>query len=693
MSKKSKKKAYNQDIKLNCKIDSMVSVGRKRVQQFADMNRLGVRYIYGDQISKKRKKNWDYPVINRCYADMTQEIAILTANNPRIEVLPREDGDIDVAKNAGIALKGYWSDVLKMRIKIIQAEYDCHINGVMIAKWFYEPKSKWNHKKADQTGDGWEGEINVNIVRPCYFGCDPDVELAVEIPTKARFIFTERWVDKRWAAHRWPKYAKYLQDCGEIDKEGNFISDEIEVDDTGGGIGADQIGFDQSTNDWNGKESDNLSEEQLQKRLANVILGVNDSGKSDDSSSNNMSVRVQEIYFRDYTTKTVESLKSDWPAGQGEAEHIYQQDDDPTYYDSTKPKYDENDNTVGHEAFTGDWPQKEIRPEYQEPLYPTGRFVIRLGGDVIVEDRAWEYDNWPFAVAPYYLLPHIWQGVNCVELSRGFQDWMNTIASHLTNYIKYFSDPHIWVEEEALVRDSDKKKQTFPNWAGSIVRFARGKIGRAIRHEPPSLPPTLFQIFELFRSSDQDLKGVHDVTQGKASTGKNTLGEMDMLNRNSRQRLALQGAFLDVFLHQINTGILELMQRHLDPGKWIRWTGDNADSAKSSIQWTQEMVDSEFDVILEPVSTLPYDEERESGKYKMALDVVGPAMLEDFLKKLKIQNVPKIMANHEIVGPLTQLLEMAKQSGVGPEQLLIAVKAQLDQVKIMTEKGETDGIE
>ncbi len=689
---------------LNGQLNNMLDGGRGRMLQLLAMQRDAIRYLYGDQIRKNRKKGWDYPVLNRIYSDLFQEIAMLSANNPRIDTPPREDTDIEVAKSVGQVLKGVWSEVLHMRIKVIAGLLDDHLCGIKIAKCFWEPQDRWDDKQAQQTGKGWKGQLRVNVLKPHYFGCDPDVDLAIEIPTRARYVWTERYMDKRDAAARWPKYKQHLKDLGEWDElQKTIIGSSAGV--SRGGSTIDETGFDRSDYSWSGRdtgEDAEANERALQERLANFVLGGDNDEisalNSDMTAQDDSLVLVQEFYFRDYATTEEAAKMEDDALGVDGAAHYFREKDSPFILDRDKPIYGNDEagaptqEVTGYEQFnkTKDtWPQTEVRAAYEAPKYPNGRFVLRLGEQTIVADQPWPYERWPFAVAPAYLMPHRWEGPNFVEMSRGYQDWMNEIASHLTMYIKFFSDPVTAVEQGALARGPRKKKKSvIPNWAGAVLRLRPGKIDRVKRFEPPALPQTIFQIFEMFKIADQDQKGVHDIAQGRQSKGDQTLGELNMLNRNTRQRIGLQGVMLDEWLKQIALCVVELMQRHYTVGDWVRYTGDEPEAVQSATLWTQEMASAKFDVILEPVSTLPYDDEREAAKYMNAYGVVGEAMLEELLVKLKIQNIPEIMQKHQIVGPLVQLMEMAGEQGMAPEQLFAAIMQQLKLMQSMSAESQ-----
>jgi len=686
-------------VDLNRRLDAMYTDGRRRVDDIRAMAKDAIRYVYGDQhAGRERKKGWEYPVINRMYADMTQEVAILGTTRIGIETLPVEETDEQDARAVGKVLRALWFRDLAMDIRLIQALVDKSLYGFAVFKWLWEEQAEWDEELAERTGNGWRGRIEVNVILPEYFGCDPDVELAAEIPTKARYVYTSRFMDKAAAARRWPEYRKLLAERGELDADG-----ELKADATGDSQSAgraaehatDETGFNRSSHAWSGRERPrNALEDEAyrQARLANLILGTSPAGPAGGRSGpNRATVEVQEFLFRDYRTEYVKPRYEPIPFGEPGTEHIIKQDG--IYYDTTRPVNPESgESGPWHPADGENWPQRTARPGYRRPKYPNGRRVVRIvdGEKIIVVDEAWPYRHWNFAVVPHYLLPHLWVGVNCVEISRGFQDWMNNIGSHLLNYVKFFADPQLWVEEGSLAADKRKRIVNVPNWAGAIVRFTRGALrsGAAQRKEPPPMPSALFNIFEMLKAADQDAKGTHDVVLGRASKGGNTLGELQMLDRNSRQRLALQGVLLDKALSQVAEGVIELMQTHYEPGRWVRYLGESQGNVAASIRWTQGMADAKYDLRIEPVATLPYDKEREALRYRAALEAAGPVMLKPYLEKLGIANVDKLMAEHELIGPLTALMKLAQQFDMGPRELLAAIQKQLQLLQSLQEPVE-----
>jgi hypothetical protein len=683
MAKKKKKQPVNlpetEKQKINAMLDSFNTRGSRKMQGFRQMYRDAIRYTYGDQHAHHEKKEgWEYPVMNRMYADVLQEIAILSGNNPGMKGMPVEDTDVSTADMITDTLRYLWTDELNMRIKIMQGLLDDKLGGMKIAKWRWVEKGTWNQEKALKDGKGWKGKVDVMIWNPEAFGCDESVELAAEIPTKAEFIWFSRWETKENAAMMYPNYKKELIKKGQMDEKGKLIHkhDGFGGVTGGGGTGTssvDETGFNQVSKDWAGKER--FRPEVMQRRMANLIVGNKreDTGKGKSLIN---SVKIEEYFFHDSETKSFPAQSRDRLEGEPGMEDLIKT---PTgqWLDRTKPIFEGKNKDVidSYEEFNGKFPQKEERPAFDAPIYPSGRFIIRIDHDFLESDDAWPYKTWPVSVGVNYLLPHMWQGANAVELSRGFQDWMNNLASHMEMYSRFFADPIVEVERGALQADLERKKvPILSNVAGAVVRLARGGIGKIRVREPVALPPTLFQIYELLKEQDQDLKGVHDVDQGRASRGQQTLGELQMLNRNSRQRLAMQGAMLDVWLKQMAVGIVELMQTNYAVEDYVRIVGPDKESVMSSIRWSTDMQKAKLDVSFEPTSTMPVDEDKELERYIKAYELVGPAMLPQVLLKLKIAKVDEIVGRHGVLGPFQELMEQAQENGRSSQDVMVAIQ-------------------
>lgn len=666
-----------EELQLNQKLDGFDQLGKKATEQFIEMGREAIRYAYGDQhAGRKKKKGWEYPVTNRMYADILQEVAFLSSNNPRVHGVPVSGSKAELATACGKVLQGVWVKDLRIRTKIVEALLDDQLYGYKIAKWYVEPKAKWDDEQAIKTGNGWKKKIELDIINPQYFRCDPDVDNPIDIPHKAKFISTERWVDKLWAADRWPEYKKYLVATGQWDDLNGVGTAAVGVTDR---TGSNIVAPSGASREYTQTKGKNGRLDDYQSRLADSILGKSGGTIENTPNDTDQMVKIQEYYFKDYEMEDVGPEMEDVPLGEDEAEHLQRNPASQMIEDRNKPIFGEDGESTGFENFVGEMPKREKRKGYKRPKYPTGRLVIRIDEQIKVVDAPYESNNgWPFAVSWHYPLPHMWQGANAVELSRGYQDWMNVTTSHMTNYIKHYGDPKVLVEDGAIARSKDKKRTLgIPNWAGGVVRLARNAIGKIQILTPPAMPSALFNFYEMMKRGDQDLKGSQDVTSGRGSSGEQTLGELEILNRNSNQRIAMQGTFLDEWLVQIATGVVELMQKTLTIGDWVASMDPTQDAVMSSMQWTKEMADTRWDVNLEATSTLPYDEGREVAKLEQAVDKLGPAMFEPYLRKLNLDiDVDEVLSNHGILGPFSQMMEQANEAGIDPQAIMAAIQQQ-----------------
>ena len=110
---------------------------------------------------------------------------------------------------------------------------------------------------------------------------------------------------------------------------------------------------------------------------------------------------------------------------------------------------------------------------------------------------------------------------------------------------------------------------------------------------------------------------------------------------------------------------------------YVRIVGPNKDDVVSSIKWTEGAQTAKLDVVFEPTSTMPVDEERETERYLKAFELVGDALLPEVLKQLKIPNVDDVIKRHGILGPFQQLMEVAQENGISSEDVVAAIQQAL----------------
>jgi hypothetical protein len=331
-----------------------------------------------------------------------------------------------------------------------------------------------------------------------------------------------------------------------------------------------------------------------------------------------------------------------------------------------------------------EWPQRTVE-EYDEPLYPNGRYIIRCD-DLILnpgeEAQKWPYTRWPFIVSTNYLLPHMWQGVDAVQLTKDTQDMINVTVSHLVNNMKQFGDPRIAVEKGAVDVPPGREKSHYKmsSGAGAILRFVRGgmKKFKIIEPTPPSSSVT--QLYQIFSQEYRNLVGMQEISQGKANTKEMSATESQILATSANDRIALQVAFEDEWIRKVVQLTAEVCQRNYEPGRWMRIVGpDDLDGVKQITSGEKKV---KFDVDIIPGSTLPYDDEKRKAAILSAYEIMNNQspnpMLPDVLRELEVPNWKEKLQQHQgwvRYMEFQQLFESVSAGEIEPEA---AVKLLLD---------------
>lgn len=681
-------------------LNDYIYAGKRRTTNFLEMYRTAIRYTYGDQIHQKRQSGWEYPIINILFPTLMQEVGFLAAENPRIKALPVENTDKEIADAASGVLNGHWSQTLNMQMKTQQALIDGHLAGWYVGFGRWNPQNHWS-----RTQQRWIGEIDFNIINPRYFGCDEECELAADIPQKANFIFFDYYMDKRQAIKEFPFYRHWLE------QEKHEEIGEYWI--PGGGAPGDPVSTSQTHTerfdanlDWIGPDQIAKNKDLLQRRLSDILCG--------DAPGNHPSerhVRIQMILYRHSQDESVAEERRPFTpeeirAGEAQKEFLGWDEGAGQYLDLKAPQIDENTGEYnGRYAAWDDknkMPDKKVRDSYDRPRYSTGRWTVRLDNEVIVEDKPFPYERWPIAVGVNYLLPHVWQGLNSIEMGLNMQDYYNNLYTHILNNVRHHSDTQWVVEEDALAKDKNNPEESLayiPNSSGSVIRVVAGAISRIRREPPVGMPSWIENLDPMLYRRFQDLQGMQDPAMGKGSAEQKTFRGLRMLNQNTQIRIGLQETSLHRFLTQTGYIFTELMAEHYTDKRWVRHLGTDRKSVMASMQWTKDMAKARYDLEMVAHSTLPYDEQEEKGLYMKLAELMGRPMFETMLEKLGIEEVDDILLKDAILGPLTQLLEMAQENNLPPEAIMQAVQAQLEQLTSQLQPagqqpgGQTNGQE
>ena len=660
---------------LNKKLDKMVESGMTTTNQLKDYWETGLRYFFGEQTqTRKRHKDWDWVVVNYIWPSAMQEIAKLSKNFPRIIANPWEVSDTDAAEVWQSKLQWDWEQGMNgdgMKLEQVAAILDGKLYGFRVSKLFWEDKVRWDEEKQE-----WEGDVRYKLWHPANFWSSDDEKI------NNGDCGTVRYASLEWAIKRWPKFKEELKEESIIvaNKEGQ--GKPVRGSKASGTTAALAAGAFPG-----GSEAE---QDYHRRNFISDLVLANDKtfGEKQGVEEDAEIVRIEEIYFRDLSTEHVVLEEDISQEELLESGTIFLDDDGERFLDAE-----------GNEISLDDWPKRTVR-EYDKPKYPTGRFIVRVGNTILnpdEKDQVYPHSQWPFVVVPHYLLPHMWRGINAVELYRSSQDMINISVTHLFNNMKLFGDPKIAIENDAIaINPRTKKHFSIGAGAGAIIRLARGGLKRLKIIDPPSTSAGASQLYALFAQEFKNIVGLQDIAQGKKTEGRITATQAQALTISSHDRIALQAAYEDEWIRRLMILDAEISQLHYDVGRYIRIVGE--DGVVGAQEITEKLKDVRFDVNVEPAASLPFDEEKRKADYMQAYAILkDPApnpLLPDVLRKLGITNWRKIINQHSAYQNFVQLqglFEAVKTGQISIEEAVKQVVQRLTQIAGQEQRGNVIG--
>ncbi len=634
-------------------LDHIAESGMAKTQKWATMWSESLRYAFSDQLhGRKKRKKWDWVVLNYVWPAMMNEIAKLTKNPAKLGAEPWEKSDMAVSVAWQGMLNFLWQQGINtkgMRIDQIMAIFDCQLFGYCVSRYYWEPKSYW-----DDDAQQWVGDVKHRLWHPAHFWAEDDECI------DDGHCGTERWVDVEWAVSRWPKHEKAIKEAATKYEQprGGWSAEHIRGQLAGGAAGSGEGGQDRG--DF-GSVKPSI--------LLDLITGADKMTASQDESEREL-VRIQEFFLKDYSedkVKVEEDVSADELIASGQIYSV-----DGVYKDT-----DTNEVIMPEQ-----WPKRTLR-EYDRPRFPKGRYVMRIGDTILnPKDQKYPYSRWPFIIKPHYMLPHMWQGIDGVQMYKSTQDMINVSVSHLFNNMKQFGDPRIAVEDWAVPSDPKRRRKSFSfaAGAGAILRLAKGAIkSKGFEIVPPQqISAGHLQLYALFQQEYKNIQGLQSIAKGEKIPGKMTATEAQMLAVSSVDRIALQNVFEEEWVRQSAILIAEICQKNYDIERYVRVLGE--DGVLGATQITQRMKSVRFDVNVRKGTMMPFDEERKLQKMLQAYELVGQGvpnpMLPDVLRELGVMNWQEILQKHEAYQIYLQLLQLyqgVREGKIQPEEARDAI--------------------
>ncbi|MGI6140061.1 MAG: portal protein [Candidatus Hydrogenedentales bacterium] len=624
-------KTTDSDHELNNMLDEMQQSGMDKTREWVSVFQEALHYFFSDQLQgKKRHKDWDWVVINYIWPSAMQEISKLSKNHAKLIVTPWEEDDVEAAEVFQGALQWLWQKPLNMRLNHIAAMLDSKLWGYRVSKIYWDNKVEWDDRQKK-----WIGDVRYKLWHPACFWASPEAESIDE----AEAIGTLRYVTLEEAKKQFPDFADEL----EQEAQNNFEGYEQSSGDTI--LSSIHNYF--SGSDLKGV--DEIEDAAGASKLLDLIL---DKDKAHKKTSGDVKmVEIGEIWFRDNSTvkrKIKEDVPLQYLIDTGEA---YEGEDGLIY------------NKSGESLDTSNWPT-QIVDEYDEPKFPYGRHIIRVGKTILnskEEDQRWNLKKWPFVVTPHYLLPHMWQGINAVSMYKTAQDMINVTASHLVNNMKLYGDPKVAVEEGAIAMNPRTKKHyKIGAGAGSILRMAKNGLKKFKIIEPKDIGNGVLQLYQLHAQEFKNLTGLQSIGRGEQLKSGTTATEANALAINSNDRISFQQVYEEEWIRQVACRIAEICQYYYEPDRYVRIIGE--DNRMGIVQVTQRAKDAHYDIDVEPGTTLPYDEEKRLLKLEKAYQLLSSPMtnpmLPTMLRELGIPNYKKLLKQSEAYNNYLQFAQM-----------------------------------
>ena len=632
--------------------EDMILSGQRRTTEWASVWAAGLGQVYNDQqTGKSAEKDEDgKPIntdvqINRSFPTLMQDMAIQAQRRPMIMVeahdeQPEDDTAAEIWQ--GILQHQYMNE-LGMPELNTAASLDAFCFGIYIAKTFWEPKAEW-----DIDNRKWIGKPQSNLLFPPYFGADPEAEV---IDMSTAYVYSGRRVSLDWVLRRWGTTAEMKQKIIDAAEKDPHNTDYARAMNAAWGpsfsphaTSEDQLASSFQREDGSGLAGSNVRGRIL--RLINTARGYGSTGDKDNYSGRPRKLTLFEVYFRDLTEGQKTDVK---PISREELidnESIIAMADgtfavgNPEAFKDSAPHLKEGDTPS-----SADWPMRTNQAF--EPDFPRGRFVLKIGTDLILNpkesEQVYPYRQWPYVTGVYHELPHIWEGMNGTEMPEPIQTYMNSTYTSLLNLMKYWGDPTLIVDKLAL---ADETLDVISG-PGEIINVKEGKIDNVAKFlEPASVPPGTFKIVELLDRNIQGQGGKHDQSLGQGSKANVTATEIAAKQEALIIRSGLQIQRRDAWNKKIMELVVEMDQANLEPGQIVQMTGKDFDARRGEM--TQALLDLEFGIKLKIGTGLPFDRERERQKWERLADRFGPLpVAKELLEAFEVDNVDEVLARVE----------------------------------------------
>jgi len=627
------------------RVRTMTKVAKEDNKNRRELYETAMRYIYADQLHNiVTKKGWERIQVNYVKPAQDQIIALVSQQRTKIIATPFEDGDRAGTEIWGGKLQWEYEEGCKISRKRGDWLQDGNAHGfyASLVEWDEKPDGGWDAEK-----EKWNGKLTVEVLRPEWVGVDPTAE-SVDIE-HAEFVLVEKPVSVDWAKDKWSDAKEEIERSAGVEREYEQTGDSHGIVVTKTQEAAAAKGTSYKT----GHRDAGTDVGAGEGVLADLLLKKpEDKFYRKDGGDKAAKVTLLRIWFKD---RTMEKVTRDRKRPIAETDV----DGTTTVDEATGYRV----MTATGERFDG----TEVTEEYEveKPKYPYGRYIEMVGNVVLnpkEEDQVWEYDEWPVKVGKYGMLPHVWWGLNGVEMVRTPQDYLNISYIYTLTNTKFFGMPAWLIEDGAVVIDKGKTlADAIRSAPGAIIKLIKGakQRGAVERLPPPAMNQAALTNIGMLREEVRQQTSVQEPMQGIAGKAK-TATEAIRLETNSRIIHAMRLLLLDGFTLDNVKYMFKVLKRHVKVDDLVRIMGEQ-NRAKIVQFMSEGDFQAKFDLTLEMGTALPADEDKKKNEALTLSNLVGPAFLSRLLEAFNVRDPEELLQGNEIAQVLAMLDELDPQ--------------------------------
>lgn len=323
------------------------------------------------------------------------------------------------------------------------------------------------------------------------------------------------------------------------------------------------------------------------------------------------------------------------------------------------------------EAYKSDWEIQEdknvgedgIVKTSRNPKYPKGRKVL-VGGDVILEDGPMDY--FPFAVEPIADASESLFGRDDVYRQISMQQDLNWKMCQLSTIISLSANRQVVADdecgvniEELIEKYMDKPAQLFALQNGKSMEDFNKHF--KILDGPPVPQEAFSYIFTMLEMLEK-VTGVTKLVQGMAAKKeRETAFEVGKMLETATIRIRDRAGHIEAYLRQKGLNWMYLISQNYKEPRPVWHTNAETGqmqvntyefpSEKNMITGMSEPIQWEFDIVVQPDSTLPTDLNSKAN-LAMRLKERGVISNEEVLKQLQVTNWQALP--DQVEGPASQ---------------------------------------